>query len=523
MKRKNPARRQRSTGRSRVGAMGAAVTVVGGAGSALLLALGAAPAPATVSGTFTVDTLADGAANPSDCTTPVRGSCSLRDALAAAGVGDTVEFEASLFTAGAQTITLDAGQGQLQDPKVNIIGPGADRLTIDAAGNSRVLYLNSEATGTTISGLTITGGSAVYGAGIWDEEAGEAPNLLILDHVVVTGNSATSGPGGGVYAGSLHLVDSVISGNSTVAGGGGVYIKSAGGFDVGIERSTISDNSAAACGGGLYFGGTDSTLTVLDSTFSGNTADTSYGGGIDVDGNGNSVIIANSTFSGNSAQGGGGLNADTDNVVQIAMTTITGNTATTTDDPYYAAGGIHLRAGNTPGPPARVSSIAAPTQAPVSGASGSKHGDAHVQDVTHTSSLEMAGVILAGNHAPAGMPTDLGVGSNRLHPETTVQADSSMVGGLGVNVTLAGSGLLRGTDPQLGPLADNGGPTHTHLPLAGSPVLDAGPAVVPDFPDNAYDQRGPGYDRTSGLATDIGAVEVQIPKPAPEPEPTFTG
>ena len=29
-------------------------------------------------------------------------------------------------------------------------------------------------------------------------------------------------------------------------------------------------------------------------------------------------------------------------------------------------------------------------------------------------------------------------------------------------------------DPKLGPLEDNGGPTLTHLPLSGSPVIDAG-------------------------------------------------
>ena len=406
---------------------------------------------------------------------------------------------------------------------MNITGPGADLLTIDAAGNSRVLYLNSEAAGTTISGLTITGGSAYNGAGIWDEEAGEAPNLLILDHVVVTGNTSGFGGGGGVFAGNLHLVDSVVTGNHAPPGrgGGGLFIVSGDGVpgNVLIERSTVSDNTAYTCGGGLYFGSLHSTLTVIDSTFSGNTATVSYGGAIDVDGNFNTVTIANSTFSGNRAPGGGGLHADQDNVVQIAMTTITGNTATNDEDPYYAAGGINLRSGDTPGPPVLDTSAAAST-----GASGSKHDDAHVQDApTHTSSLELVGVILAGNHAPAGMPTDLGVGVNSRHPATTVQADSSMGGGLSTNVTLAGTRILRGSDPKLGPLADNGGPTLTPLPLAGSPVIDAGPAVVPDFPGNADDQRGPGYDRTSGLATDIGAVEVQVPKPAPEPEPTFTG
>ena len=49
------------------------------------------------------------------------------------------------------------------------------------------------------------------------------------------------------------------------------------------------------------------------------------------------------------------------------------------------------------------------------------------------------------------------------------------------------------TDPLLGPLQNNGGPTFTHELLAGSPALDAGD---PNFtPPPLYDQRGPGYHR----------------------------
>jgi hypothetical protein len=58
-------------------------------------------------------------------------------------------------------------------------------------------------------------------------------------------------------------------------------------------------------------------------------------------------------------------------------------------------------------------------------------------------------------------------------------------------------------NPLLAPLADNGGPTRTHALRAGSPAIDAGTNVLP----LATDQRG--RSRTSGLATDIGAFEVQ--------------
>jgi hypothetical protein len=55
----------------------------------------------------------------------------------------------------------------------------------------------------------------------------------------------------------------------------------------------------------------------------------------------------------------------------------------------------------------------------------------------------------------------------------------------------------------LGPLAGNGGPTLSHQPLLGSPVLDAGNPAIPNPP--ATDQRGAA--RIAGAAVDLGSVE----------------
>jgi hypothetical protein len=70
-------------------------------------------------------------------------------------------------------------------------------------------------------------------------------------------------------------------------------------------------------------------------------------------------------------------------------------------------------------------------------------------------------------------------------------------------------GDLLNTNPRLGPLADNGGPTRTHALLSGSPAINAG--------DNAYapptDQCGlPRIDEQSHRI-DIGAFEVRNPLP----------
>ena len=79
------------------------------------------------------------------------------------------------------------------------------------------------------------------------------------------------------------------------------------------------------------------------------------------------------------------------------------------------------------------------------------------------------------------------------------------------------------TDPMLGPLKDNGGPTLTHAPLINSPAIDQGKRdAIPALATN-FDQRGlvrPINDPTipkpnGGDGSDIGAVELAVgPHPA---------
>jgi predicted outer membrane repeat protein len=79
------------------------------------------------------------------------------------------------------------------------------------------------------------------------------------------------------------------------------------------------------------------------------------------------------------------------------------------------------------------------------------------------------------------------------------------------------NGNLIGQDPNLGPLADNGGPTFTYALLDGSPALDAGSnAAAVDAQNQPLrsDQRGAGFVRIAGGTIDIGAFEAQAPCPA---------
>ncbi len=92
---------------------------------------------------------------------------------------------------------------------------------------------------------------------------------------------------------------------------------------------------------------------------------------------------------------------------------------------------------------------------------------------------------------------------------------------------LNGSGNQINTDPLLGPLQDNGGPTLTHALLPGSPAINTGD---PNFtPPPSTDQRGSPFVRAFNSRIDIGSFEVQPPprptpaprsRPSPRPRPT---
>src|SRR5262249_37896327 len=102
--------------------------------------------------------------------------------------------------------------------------------------------------------------------------------------------------------------------------------------------------------------------------------------------------------------------------------------------------------------------------------------------------------------------------------------DGATVTSLGYNVSSdSGGGFLTGpgdqidTDPMLGPLQANGGPTFTHALLPGSPAIDAGD---PNFtPPPFYDQRGPDFWRVRNGRIDVGSFEVQA---GATPTPTAT-
>jgi subtilisin family serine protease len=272
--------------------------------------------PSVEPGMILVSTAAD-----EDDANYVYGDLSLREALEIAGTNagrDVIVFEPSI-----SQILLTLGELYV-DSDVEIFGPGADLLAIDAQGDSRV-FLVFSGVEAAISGVTITGGfvPAPYdGGGVYT--FGD----LTLHSVVVSDNEAGDW-GGGIYvatSGSLRLLNSTVDSN-TATWGSGVSGHFGDGERLYVSGSTISNNSATGNGGGVTFWGTaaGSTGTIVNATVSGNSA--SHSGGIRA-ANAGQLTIINSTITDNhAADQGGGIARVGWSYLTLQNSIVAGNTA----------------------------------------------------------------------------------------------------------------------------------------------------------------------------------------------------
>jgi hypothetical protein len=199
------------------------------------------------------------------------GPVSLRDALARAADGDTID--ASSVTG---TITLTSGELLITN-SVNVIGPDPNLLAINGNGRSSI-FLIAPSNTVTISSLTLTNGgaSAIY------NESGR----LIVTNCIFTGNFA--GFAGGAICnqtGTLTVNDCILRGNFAANGGGGGIANNARNnlnATALILNSIFTNNVAEGNGGGaIYntaFGGT-ANVQVLSCILIRNGAPNGPGGG----------------------------------------------------------------------------------------------------------------------------------------------------------------------------------------------------------------------------------------------------
>lgn len=420
--------------------------------------------------------------------------------LAVAGVEDAggglkVTDDVVITGAGSESTILDASELLGAEPALSILGPpGHPAVELTLTG---VTIADAPAEGLFTDTSTrfelddvVIRGSGTYGI----RKAGTGLDRIVDSRVAdstragvfsvrgdldVTDSVIEDNDGGGILnlRGALALTESVVRGNRGDDGG----IRQQG-TALRILRSTIHDNHTTTSGGGLSIesGGTN---LVRDTTVSANTASLD-GGGVSST---HSFTIVNSTLSGNQANrdGGGVFTSGPLTVARIQNCTIAGNAADADTDADGEGGGI-----------AQASSA----------------------------EIGVRNSVLANNTAAPGAGRDC-AGAITSEGYNVIRIDDC--GGFGPASNDREGSAGAPLAAQLGPLADNGGPTLTRMPAATSPVVDFGPPApagcsidddgLPATPEVALvaDQRGAlrprDGDGDSFARCDAGAVEVPEP------------
>jgi hypothetical protein len=360
-------------------------------------------------------------------------------------------------------------------------------VTGNSASGAGGIYNGSGAMTLTDSEVSSNTGTAGIGGVVNVAQSADA--AMVIERSLIQGNQAIDSGAGGIYTYApgafqawIHIIESEISDNTATSSAGGIRSEYS---DVTIEDSTISANHAGVFCAGLFLegGSGDIDRTTISGNVVENTADYGTGGGLCV--SDNTTTITNSTISGNSVLGpssgqffsgrGGGLSVvggaygiqpTVDTVVILEDSTICDNTAET------VGGGISLYR--------------------FAGAMGVE--------------LQLRNTIVAENSEGGGAVLGNCVEAS---PAVITSADFNLADDLTCN--LVGTDDLVVADVMLGVLTDNGGPTLTHQPEAGSPAIDSGDdALCPEI-DQLGNIRPWDGDGNGSVHCDRGAVELGAP------------
>ncbi|MHB8691102.1 MAG: choice-of-anchor Q domain-containing protein [Solirubrobacteraceae bacterium] len=447
---------------------------------------------------------------------------------------------------------------------LTIIGTGEPTTTIDATSLGNRPFTIASGANVTIENLTINGGHAPAGSsgaagtagGGVGATGGAGANggailnagTLSLQYVAITnsvagaggaggagagvtgatgatgatgttgfsgGPGGAGGSGGGIYnTGTLTLTGASLANDTAGAGGTG----GAGGAGLGLPATSAASGGPGGAGGGAGTGGgladAGGTVTVTDSTLRADAGGTGGTGGAGGSGGLAGVGPATSGIGGTGGLGGagGGLAAAGDQL-NIVNSTLASNSA--------GPGGTGGASGNGP--------------VALAGGIGGNGGDGGAIELGSGAGTTLQSLTIAGNTVGQGGaagaangPYALSVsgspgagGGIAAHGTSTAIQNSLLASNLHGNCsgTLTDSGhnlsfgdsscpaSFLGTDPDLGPLQNNGGPALTIALQAGSPAINAVPSSGAGCP--ATDERG--VARPVGAGCDIGAYEVAPP------------
>jgi uncharacterized repeat protein (TIGR01451 family) len=482
------------------------------------------------------------------------GPGTLREALASATDGDTID--ASGLNG---TIVLTTGELVVSN-SVTIKGQGALDTVVDGDNLSRVFHVYPSKT-VTFANLGITKGadSVDVGAGILGEQAD-----VTLTNCYVHENLAYGG--GGIFAlgGSLTVIESFIDKNkadygAAVAGfayngdvsvslkhtqvvnneaasnGGGVWVfgNEDGDGNLAIVSGSIQNNKAGSSGGGIYqWSYLSKCNATIDSCFIGGNSANSLGGGLYSEATYfgiNTTVVKATTFAINSASDGAGIfnHAPQGNATLLLSSSTLYLNAAQND------GGAIANAG-----PLGLGNVTVNKCTFLGNTAGARGGGIFNDGEDCLAALAVNASTFSKNSAAAGgtifvkdANATLLIADSIFNAGSsggTLSNESAIVTSYGFNLSSDdGAGLLTAatdlinTDPQLGTLQSNGGPTPTIALGPNSPAIDQGQRGVFAALSSNTDQRGfprPLDDPTvpnaaGGDGSDIGAYEVQNLRP----------
>lgn len=436
-------------------------------------------------------------------------------------------FAAALV--GGGNVTFNCGGPTLivlTAPKsiaANTTVDGANQITL-SGGNATQLFSVGAGTSLTLRKLTLTNGfSSGDGGAIFNN------GTLTLDESTIQNSNATNSGGAIISYGPLTITNSTLLNNkATNAGaifprfaaavtriinshlrqnnaqgqGWGGAILPWDGANVTIEGGDIISNTARF-GGGIYNVFADSAITLTGVLVQGNQGYV-YGGGVY---NENSMAtISRTTFMANATENGGGI------YTKNGKITITDSTFV--KHSVEEGGGLYSASGTV-----TVLNTTFSENTALEGGAIRNLGTLTINDTTFFNNVatlpSYGGSIQQDSTTPVTLKNVAfkhGTSGKNCSASNSIEHPFSS-GGFNLSDDFScysyvnQIGDQNNVDPKLGPLQDNGGLTQTHLPQAGSPLIDGGQCVS-SIPT---DQRG--ITRPQGPACDIGAVEVAVAPP----------
>lgn len=304
--------------------------------------------------------------------------------------------------------------------------------------------------------------------------------------------STGSEKGGGIFSsgGSLAVSGTAIRDNFA-RDGGGIYNEGPLDlFDVDIDANEVQFTGPADGGGLIHASGTG---TIVASRISGNRSRSGYAGGVLVLPGATLSIVDCELAENDGVIGGAVVNAGTLDIVGSTLRDNTGSIAAVGNGVTGGSSGATLTLTNvTISNNSTLSDVIFAADA----------GTATLDFVTIAANSSGEGALRTGQAGTLAIRNSI-LANNE--PKNCV--NSLFAGSDGFNLSsdltcgLADGGDRNGLAAKLRPLGDYGGLTPTQLPLAGSPVIDAGSCSQ----GVDVDQRG--IERPQRDTCDIGAVE----------------